>query len=123
MRQVFCLAHQAARDNAIQAIKTAPEGYFVEIKAKTRTLEQNALLWAMLHDLARQVDWHGETLSPEDWKNLFSASLKKQKMVHGLDGGLVVLAQSTSKMTVGEMGDLITLIQAFAANRGVTLAQ
>lgn len=37
----------------------------------------------------------------------------------GIDGGFVVLGQSTSKMTVGEMRDLIELINAFGAERGV----
>lgn len=37
----------------------------------------------------------------------------------GIDGGFVVLGQSTSRMRVSEMRDLITIIHAFGAERGV----
>jgi hypothetical protein len=39
--------------------------------------------------------------------------------VPGLDGGFVVLGQSTSKMTKAEMCDLQTLMEAFGAEKGV----
>lgn len=115
----YILVNQKVRNNAIEAVKNAPEGFAVTVKPKTRTLDQNSRLWALLNDVSTQVLWHGEKLSNEDWKNLFSASLKKQKLVQGLDGGLVVLGQSTSKMTVAELGDLMTIIEAFGANHGV----
>lgn len=115
----FILSHQQARKNAIEAVRTAPDGMCVSIKHKTRSIEQNSRLWALLNDIATQVPWHGEKLTAEEWKHLFSASLKKQKLVQGLDGGLVVLGQSTSKMTVAELGDLMTIIEAFGANHGV----
>lgn len=117
--QYFILVNSQVRKNAIEAVKNAPIGFAVTVKPKTRTLEQNSRLWALLNDVSTQVLWHGEKLSNEDWKNLFSASLKKQKLVQGLDGGLVVLGQSTSKMTVAELGDLMTIIEAFGANHGV----
>ena len=38
----------------------------VEIKPATRTLAQNARLWAMLTDVSKQVDWYGRKLSEEE---------------------------------------------------------
>lgn len=118
-RQLFRLVHSTARQMASRACIQAPDGYVVEIKPKTRSLEQNAALWVMLTDVSRQVDWHGQKLTPEDWKHVFSASLKQQRAVPGLDGGFVVLGQSTSKMTVREMSDLMEIIASFGAERGV----
>lgn len=86
---------------------------------ETRSTAQNARLWAMLTEISAQVDWYGRKLSPEEWKHVFSASLKKQDVVPGLDGGFVVLGLSTSKMTKGEMSDLQTLMEAFGADKGV----
>ena len=86
---------------------------------ETRSTAQNARLWAMLTEISAQVDWYGRKLSPEEWKHVFSASLKKQDVVPGLDGGFVVLGLSTSKMTRGEMADLQTLMEAFGAQQGV----
>lgn len=91
----------------------------IEVKEKTRSTEQNARMWALLTEVSRQVDWYGQKLTPEEWKDVFSASLKKQKAVPGLDGGFVILGQRTSKMSIREMGDLMTLIEAFGADKGV----
>ena len=91
----------------------------LEVKPQTRSLEQNARMWAMLTDISEQVDWYGRKLSSEEWKHVFSASLKKQDVVPGLDGGFVVLGMSTSKMTKGEMSDLQTLMEAFGVQQGV----
>ena len=73
----------------------------------------------MLTDISQQVEWHGVRLSPEDWKHVFTASLKQQRAVPGLDGGFVVLGQSTSKMTKAEMSELQELMAAFGAEREV----
>lgn len=96
-------------------------GHKVQISAKTetRSLAQNRRLWAMLGEISQQVVWHGRKLSADDWKHVLSASLKKQDAVPGIDGGFVVLGLSTSKMTVAEMNDLQTLMEAFGAQQGV----
>jgi DUF1365 family protein len=91
----------------------------VEIKPETRTLAQNARLWAMLTDVSKQVNWYGRKLSEEEWKHVFTASLAKQDVVPGIDGGFVVLGKSTSKMTKPEMSELQQLIEAFGAQQGV----
>lgn len=93
--------------------------WVLSIKPETRSLAQNARLWAMLTDISNQVDWYGRKLTPEEWKHVFSASLKKQDVVPGLDGGFVVLGLSTSKMSIAEMADLQELIAAFGAEKGV----
>ena len=85
----------------------------------TRTLEQNSLLWPLLTEVSRQVDWYGQKLTPDEWKDVFSAALKKAKVVPGLDGGFVVCGQRTSKMGKREFSDLVELIYAFGAERGV----
>lgn len=96
------------------------KSYVVEARALTRTLEQNRLLWQMLTEISEQVNWHGRKLSPEDWKFVFSAAMKQQRVVPNIDGtGFVVLGQSTSKMTVKEMSEMIELMHAFGANHNV----
>ena len=119
MKHVFTLAHSEARRRAIQAVQAAPDGYVVTVADKTRTGDQNALLWALLTDVSDQVDWYGNKLSQEEWKHVFTAALQKQKVVPGLDGGFVVLGQSTSRMTKSEFGELIELIRAFGVEHYV----
>lgn len=117
----FRLAHPEARRRAVEAIHSAPDGYIVKITEPTRSLDQNAALWPMLTDISEQVEWYGRKLTPEDWKHVFSASLRKLEVVPNLDGtGFVALGQSTSKMTKREFSDLLELIAAFGAERGVS---
>jgi len=87
---------------------------------ETRSNEQNAKMWATLAEIANQVNWYGQKLTAEEWKWVLSASLKKQRAVQGIDGGFVVLGQSTSKMTIAEMSEMIELAVAFGAQQGVT---
>ena len=62
--------------------------------------------------------WHGRKLSAEDWKHIFTASLKRMDVVPNLEGtGFVALGLSTSKMSKREFSDLLELVNAFAAER------
>lgn len=87
---------------------------------KRRSGEQNARMWAMLHEIAEQVNWHGQHLTAEEWKDVFTAGLKRQRAVPGVDGGFVILGAHTSRLTVAEMSDLQELIAAFGSEHGVT---
>ncbi|MBL0496571.1 recombination protein NinB [Aeromonas caviae] len=112
------------RARACQLVASLPvdqdKPLVIEIKELTRTLAQNALFWAVMTDIAEQVNWHGRKLSKEDWKHVLSAALYQQDVVPNIDGnGFVVLGKSTSKMTVREMRDLIELAQSFGAQQGV----
>lgn len=120
MKAVFTLAHSTARKRAMAAVADAPEGYVVTVSEPTRNLDQNARLWAMLTEVAQQVEWYGKKLAPADWKHIFSAGLRKMAVVPNLDGtGFVALGQSTSQMSKREFAELVDLIDAFAAERGV----
>ena len=118
-KQTFFLINPQVKQNAMQAIKMASEDMICEIKKKTRSLEQNAKMWAMLAEVSDQINWYGNKLTSDEWKDVFSASLKSQKVVPGIDGGFVVCGQRTSKMTKSEMAELIELMMAFGAERGV----
>lgn len=119
MKKIFVLSHNIARRRAEEAVREAPDGYVVRISPPTRSLEANAAMWSALTDVSEQVEWYGRKLTPENWKHVFTASLRKQDVVPGLHGDFVVLGLSTSKMTKAEMSDLIELIHAFGAERGV----
>lgn len=103
----------------VKAQTMAGRRMVVEVRPETRSLEQNARLWAMLADISKQVEWYGHRLTPDEWKDVFSASLKRTKVVPGLDGGFVVCGQSTSKMTIAEMCEMQELMEAFGAQKGV----
>ena len=100
-------------------IDMAQDGFVVKIEPKKRNLNQNAKLWACLQEISEQVIWYGQRLSPEDWKNMMTASLKKTRAVPGIDGGVVILGISTRDMNKEEFSELIELAQAFGAEHNV----
>lgn len=115
-------AYRAFVDLWAQVIKPAlidGKRLVLEVRTETRSLQANAMLWSILTDISRQVIWHGQKLSPEDFKCMATASLKKQRVVPGIEGGFVVLGSPTSKMTAAEMNELIEFLYAFGAARDV----
>lgn len=112
---------EADRRKVADWAKKTGTGTIVEFRKATRSNTQNALLWARLTEIAAKVEWYGRYLSQEDWKNIFTASLRKAEVVPGIDPGtVVVLGQRTSKMSVAEMTMLLDLIDAFAAQHNIT---
>jgi hypothetical protein len=104
-------------------IDRAPPGTKIAFKkGDSRSLEQNALMWSRLTELSQQVEWYGRKLTPEDWKDMLTAGLRNAEAVPGINGGFVVLGLHTSNMTKAEMADLLTLMEAFAAERGVVFS-
>jgi hypothetical protein len=120
-RAVLVLASPAIRDKAVSWIRQAPPETTIEFRRPKRSTDQNALLWKRLTEISQQVEWYGERLTPDDWKDVFTAALRKSRVVPGINGGFVVLGLRTSSMTKSEMTDLLDLIDAFAAERGVEL--
>lgn len=91
-------------------------------RPKVRTLDQNARMWAMLTEL-EPLDWYGNKLRKEEWKDVLTASLKTQRAVPGIDGGFVVLGAHTSTMSKADLSDLMELIAAFGAERGIVFKE
>ena len=122
-RALVIIRTSADRDLICKWARAVPFGSRVEFKKPRRSLEQNALLWSRLTEVSRQVVWYGQNLTPEDWKDVFTASLRKARVVPGIDGGsFVPLGMRTSDMTKEEMTALLDLIEAFGAERGVIFA-
>lgn len=111
MNRVWQTVQKGLQRGAVEIILGRP--------ADDRTLAQNRKLWPMLNDVSTQVEWYGEYMPPDDWKDVFTAAYRRQRAVPGIDGGFVVLGMRTSKMKKKEFSDLIEIIYAFGAERGV----
>ena len=119
-RALLVIHGQTDRQRVAALAGKVPHGTRVEFKAAKRTLPMNDKLWAMLTDISRQVEWHGRKLTPGDWKDVFTASVRNACVVPGIDPGtFVVLGLHTSDLSKDEFSDLLELMNAFAAERGV----
>lgn len=100
----------------------------------TRTLAQNDKLQVLCGLIAAQVRLdsgagkyvnaaecpNGLRLDKDSWRHIFVAAYRKtQNIVPGIDGGYVVLGGSSRDLRVGECADVIEIIYAFGAERGV----
>lgn len=121
-RHLITINSTADRARAARYIAQAPAGTRVEFKAAKRSLDQNSKMWASLSDISAQLVWHGQKLTPDDWKLVFLNGLRRElRMVPNIDGnGFVDLGRRSSDLTKQEMSDLIELILAFGAQHGVT---
>ena len=123
-KKIFKLVSETVKNNLIDFVRSLPTDsknpLVVCIQEMTRTLEQNARMWATLTDISKQVIWHGLKLTPEEWKHVFTATLKGQKTVPNLDStGFIVLGQSTRAMSKRELSNLLELAYSFGAERNV----
>lgn len=112
------------RETAHRVIDVAPPGSVVNVKPPRRTLDQNALMWALLSDIARAKP-QGRVLPPETWKALFMHEAGfKCTFEPSLDGqGVVPLGFKSSRLGKAEFSDLIEAINAYAAEHGVEFSQ
>lgn len=123
-RALIRLRSERDVETACRLIRQAPPGARVEVTGPQRTLDQNARMWAMLTDIARQRPG-GRVYTPDEWKVMFMHAIGKElKLLPALEGhGFVPYGSSSSRLSVGEMGDLMEFIQAWAVENGVTLQE
>lgn len=119
-RQSFVLVTERVRDNAVAAVRSAPDGWRVKVEPPLRTTDQNSKLWAMLADVAREAP-EGRNWPPETWKAAFMHFLGHQVMfAEGLDNtGPFPVGFRTSRLTVRQMVDLIDCIYEYGSRHGV----
>ncbi len=123
-REVVKIKSKTDRDKVARWAAGVTEGTTVEFRAPRRSLDQNALMWSLLQQISKHVDWYGQKLSSEDWKDVLTASLRRTRVVPGIDAGsFVPLGMRTSQMSKEEISELLELIYAFGAERGVAFRE
>lgn len=120
MAKYFILRNDDIRRNAINAIMEADDGSRLTIAPPQRSSDQNAKMWAMLSDVAKAKP-EGRNWTTETWKAAFMHYLGHQVMfADGLDGsGPFPVGFRTSRLTVAQMSDLITVIYQYGDEHGV----
>lgn len=125
MSKTLVLSSDTVRQTALSWIKIAPDRSTVTFERPKRTPPQNRLMWHLLGQLERKARYHGYKLDKEEWKLVMLSGLRTElRLVPSLNNdGVVSLDRSSSRLSVQEMGDMITLIEAWAATNGVELVR
>ena len=103
--------------------------WILSIRLETRSQAQNRLMWPLLSVFARELLWpvngHMIKMDEDDWKDVLSAAFKGEtvRLAMGLNGGVVLLGQRTSKFTKAQFSEWIEFLYATAADRGVKLPE
>ena len=118
--QTVILRGQRQREFARSLIERAPLDAVVTVKEGTRSLDQNAKMWAMLSDISRAKP-EGRTMRPDLWKGAFMAALGHEvQWINGIDGHPPFPADSrSSRLSKSEMADLITFMQEYGDRHSV----
>jgi hypothetical protein len=126
-KKVFILANPMARATAVQAVKTAPEGYKITVAPVTRSLDQNAMFHGICDKLGKaNAVWAGKPRNEQEWKVLLVsghaiATKQQVEIVPGLEGEFVNIRESTAKMSKERGNSLIEYTLAYCAANGVDL--
>lgn len=122
-RAVLLINSNEARDKAHLWIARAPWNSRITFQGPKRTLPQNDLMWCRLTELSERLTWHGQRYSPDDWKDYLMHALKRARWMPDEDGGMVPVGMRTSDLSKEEMGELLDLMDAFAARHGVVWSE
>jgi hypothetical protein len=127
-KRVFILRDADIRSRASSYVLLgAPADSVVTIRPATRTLEQNAAQWPILQAFAEQLLWpvNGSMvkMTDEEWKDVLTAAFRQEtvRLAMGLNGGVVMLGQRTSRFLKSEFSEWLEFLHATAADRGVVV--
>ena len=120
-RALLILDSATMRERAINWIGIAPDGTRVEFKQPKRSLDQNALMWSLLTQVASQKEHCGRKYTPDQWKALFMHACGREiQFLPSLDGSTFIpWGNRSSDLSKVEMTDLIEFILSWGAQNGV----
>ena len=102
----------------------------MEIKATSKSREQEEKYHAMIGEIAKQASHMGAKWDAEDWKRLLvwqfckDSGLNEGRILPSLDGtGIVQLGQQTRKFTKEQASEFVEWLHAWGAENGVTFEQ
>jgi hypothetical protein len=78
MKRLFILAHDTARQRALEAVTAAPAGYWVTISEPIKSREQEEKYHAMIGDIAEWFTINGKRLDAETLKRLLVDQFKHE---------------------------------------------
>lgn len=123
-REPFSITSEGQRETLIRYLNERDLGFWVSVYDKLRTVPQNDRLHPLIRPISQQLTWYGHKLSVDAWKVIFMDALNAENVMYvpSIDGRRSVpLGLKTSKLNVSDFGDLMTIVEAFAAERGVDL--
>lgn len=118
---IFTLAHDTARQRAMEAVKNARHGWVVRIEPPNRTSAQNSFYWATLHAISDQIRPQGNQHDPDVWHAYFKTRFLPGRMIELPNGQVVEQEPTTTGLTKAQFSDYVEQVLAWATERGLTM--
>jgi hypothetical protein len=135
-KQTFVMAHDLARQRAVDAVKAAPSGFVVTVAEPLKSRGQESKYHAQIDDIAAQWLYLGVKWSEADMKRILVNGFKEDtkndpelaecwrsmgelRAVPGMRGGLLVLGDQTRKFPKKLASAFVEWLYALGAEVGV----
>lgn len=118
---IFTLAHDTARQRALQAVAAAKRGWVVRIEPPNRTSAQNSFYWATLTAISEQIRPQGQTHDPDIWHAYFKSKLLPGRMIELPNGQVMEQEATTTGLTKTQFSDYVEQVYAWATERGLMM--
>ncbi len=118
---IFTLAHDTARQRAIEAVKNARQGWVVRIEPPNRTSAQNSFYWATLAAISEQIRPKGQTHDQDVWHHYFKARFLPGRMIELPNGQVIESEPTTTGLTKAQFSDYVEQVLAWATNHGLQM--
>lgn len=111
----------------LAAVLQGGRRWILTLKPETRSQAQNRLMWPILTEFSKQLEWPVDgrmtKMEPDEWKDVLTSAFRGEsvRLAMGLNGGVVLLGQRTSKFTKAQFSEWIEFLYSVAADRGVVL--
>lgn len=127
--RTYILAHDQARQRAVQDVLTTPAGWAVKVSEPTRKEIQSAKFHALCGDVAKSgFQWLGQPRTKNQWKILFISGHTivtggGAEIVPGLEGEFLNLRESSASMGIRRAASLIEYTMAFCISNNIPLTR
>ena len=104
------------RSRVYEMLALAPDGYIVEIRQPSRTLEQNALYWSTVQEVAKYVAINGRKFTPQVWHIYFKQRFLPGRIIELPNGEIMEAEPTTTELTKEEFSEFVTEVIQFLEN-------
>ncbi|MCA0188852.1 MAG: recombination protein NinB [Proteobacteria bacterium] len=122
-KRTLVLAHDVARQRALQAVRDAPAGYVVTIQEPARNSLQNAFYWALLADISDQLEPDGKHFGPQTWHEHFKGAYLEPDLVELPNGKYKFVEPTTTKLGRRAFSNYVEQIMVWAVEAGVVFSE
>lgn len=122
-RHVITLRNETDRSKVMAWLRGCAYGFRIEVKEPKRSDMQNDRMWALLTEVSRAATINGKRYDPDQWKCIFMKAIGRDAtFLPTIDGNsFFPTGFRSSDLSVREMSDLQTFIEAWAAENAVML--